>query len=132
MNIYGNCCGPSSGFTNFTKDDLNPIDMEIMTKDKIEKICFQPDLNYGIFTKANEISDNIKNKLNEEIEDLIEKEKSNNEKIRDLNQKIQLINKKISSMNEMLQIDMCEQDYIEDFGKKILNKSKLTQSYYEN
>ena len=132
MNIYGNCCRPAKTFTTFTEDDLDPIDMEIDNT----KIRFEPLLSDGIFTLANErLNDNKIKEINEEIKYLEEEQKIKNEKIKDLKQKIKIIEQKISSMNKMLEIDICERDYITDFLKKNKNqnqKNSITQSFNPN
>ena len=130
MNIYGTCCRPGSNFTNFEKKDLNSIDMEI----EKNKLRFEPFLNDGVFTLLNQKPnyDQV-NKINEEIKFYEEQEKQNNEKIIDLTNKIKMIEHKISSMNKMLEIDICERDYIDDFiTKKLNNKNNITPSYYQN
>ncbi len=130
MNIYGNCCRPSSTFTTFTEDDLNPIDMVIDNTN----IRFEPLLSDGIFTLANgRLNDNRIKEINDEIKYLEEEEKIKNEKIKELKQKIKIIQQKISSMNKMLEIDICERDYIIDFLQKHQNQmNNITQSYNQN
>ena len=120
MNIYGNfCCGGIS----LQPENIEDKKIETFEFDIDQKIKFNPDKRYGIFTSSNtNFGENEKKSLEKEIKEYKKQKEENKNTLKELDEKIKEIDEKLKCMEEMIYIDAAEMDFITKEINKERNK----------